>query len=622
MCGIEFLLGSDARHACQLAKAFEASFSKGLVTHRGPDDTTLEQTETGEGRTICWGFRRRMIQGLDVESNEPLHLDHLTLVCNGEVYNHRHLKAEHPQWKIRTHNDCEVILHLYETYGIEETMKRLDGEFAFILHDAVEGTVYMARDHLGVRPLYLGEVCVEGKMDDSDNTKDYANHFVTVGFLAASELEGLTGVDLPPEYVLINPKQLEPRKIYCFVENLDSYITWTYAGFPSYVKGKTPDHKHLKDLLYDEVRKRVSPENRDVPCVFTLSGGLDSTLVTLVGVDILTKEFGVDPSTIRAYCVGKEGSPDRIAARQVAAHLAIDLKEVEVSDEDMVGMVDLAIRRGGTFCRTTIRAMCPHLLVAKAIAEDTLSDGSKPIVVLSGEVADEIWGSYAYFAKAPSPAALAEEGTKLTEDIYLSDGLRADRAIAAYGLELRVPYSGKPFVDYVLSLDPTCKVFSSSSRTFDSSSSSMCEKTPIRQAFVGCLPSHLLWRRKNGMSDAVSSSETSWVDGLLAWIDTQVKDEEVPEGFTKERFYYAKRFYEMFCFYKQPKPAREQAFAACLKPGCALTHLSSRDGPFDLKTFLTLNREALYEWMPNPTWCPEATDPSGRQGLGDLCLAD
>jgi len=616
MCGIEFLLGFDPAHASILAKAFSASFSKGLVEHRGPDDSTLEKVDLRDGQTIHWGFRRRMIQGLDVASNEPLHFDHLTLVCNGEIYNHHLLKAEHPQWKIQTHNDCEVILHLYATYGIQETMKRLDGEFAFILHDSVEGTVYMARDHLGVRPLYLGEVCVEGKMDEFDATKDfndvYNEHFVKVGFLVASELEGLTGVDLPHGYLLVRPKQIEPRKVYCFAEDLDAYMCWTYTRIPSYVEGNVPDHKHLKDLLYDEVRKRVAPENRDVPCCFTLSGGLDSTLVTYVGVDILTKEFGVDPKTIRAYCVGKEGSPDLTAARKVAGHLGIDLKEVTVRDEDMVGMVDMAIRRGGTICRTTIRAMCPHLLVANAIAEDTFVDGSKPIVVLSGEVADEIWGSYAYFARAPTPDALAKEGAKLAKEIHLADGLRADRAIAAFGLELRVPYSGKAFVDYVLSLDPASKVFSYH----------FIEKEPIRLAFAGCLPEEVLWRRKNGMSDAVSSSDRSWVDGLLAWIDAQVKDEEVPEGFTKEAFYYAKRFYDMFCV---GRPAGEEAFSVCLGPKQTLLYLPpsvTHRGTFDLKSFLTLNRDALYEWMPNPAWCPEATDPSGRQGLGDLCLAD
>jgi len=598
--------------------AFCAAFTKGLVAHRGPDDSSLEAVST-----LGWGFRRRMIQGLDVGSNEPLHLGPLTLVCNGEIYNHHELKAAHGDWKIQTHNDCEVILHLYATYGIQGTMRRLDGEFAFVLHDAVTGSLFMARDHLGVRPLYSGEVCVEGKMEDShgvdesiknDDDEEYNNHFMTVGFLAASELEGLTGVELPPGYLLVNPKQLEPRKVYCFVDNEPSYFPFTYTRLPRFVKGKAPDHKVLKELLYEEVRKRVSPKNRDVSCCFTLSGGLDSTLVTYVGVDILTKEFGVDPATIRAYCVGKEESPDLAAARQVAAHLGIDLKEVMVSDEDMLGMIDVAIRRGGTFCRTTIRAMCPHLLVAKAIAEDTLADGSKPIVVLSGEVADEIWGSYAYFAKAPSPDALAKEGTKLAEEIHLADGLRADRSIAAFGLELRVPYSGKAFVDYVLSLDPVVKVF-----PHDNHSACDCvayEKEPIRQAFVGCLPDAVLWRRKNGMSDAVSSSERSWVDGLLAWIDGQVKDEEVPDGFTKERFYYAKRFYDIFC---AGRPAGEQAFAACLKPGHTLRHM---DGKFDLGAFLALNRDRLYEWMPNPAWCPGATDPSGRQGLADVCLAD
>jgi asparagine synthase (glutamine-hydrolysing) len=565
MCGIEFLIGTSSEVLDVLKAAFVKSFRKGLMAHRGPDHSALV-----EDGPMVWGFRRRMIQGLDPGSNEPLILTlgdrRLTLVCNGEIYNHRPLKAAHPGWSIKTHNDCEVILHLYATYGIRETLKRLDGEFAFILHDSASGQIYMARDHLGIRPLYLGAIYLgEGP----------------VGFAASSELEGLTGLDLPTGMVIREPKQLVPRKIYYFFDDQHGYISSTYKRLPYPVEGKAPDPKIVGGSFEDEVRKRVSPENRDVPLAITVSGGIDSSLVAACAVKILRDEFGVDPSTIPTFCVGKEGSPDLLAAREVTTRLGTDHHEVIVTDEDLIEVVkDEAIRRSGSFCRTTIRAIAPHLLVARAIAQS-----GKAIVVLSGEIADEIWGSYAYFAKAPDATAFGEESRAITSRVYLSDALRADRAIAAYGLELRCPFSGQAFVDYVMSLDPSCKMFSQH----------VIEKQPLRQAFSeGYLPPSVLNRRKNGMSDAVSSSEASWVDGLLAWIDTQVADHEVPDGLTKEAFYYRKRFCEIF---------GPGAMSACTTSG----HLP-RTGKF-------------YEWMPNPDWCPDATDPSGRQGL-DLGLAD
>lgn len=591
MCGIHALLGIVPDHQGGVAKAFSRSVF-GVLNHRGPDSSILEDL----GACI-FGFHRRMIQGLGRESDEPLHAyDNLTLVCNGEIYNHHELKAAHPDWPITTQNDCEVILHLYKTYGIKEAVKKLDGEFAFILYNEETGEIFMARDHMGVRPLYTGSLTLEG--DDTP-----------LGTVVASELEGLTC--MPSPYRVMGARQVEPRKVYFMYDDLPDAVKSTYYHFPSPVVGKMCDSAILRDLFIDAVRKRVDPKNRDVPLCFTLSGGWDSSIVTSVGVYLLKTEFGVDPSTIPTYCIGKPGSPDLAAAKEVADFLGTRHTTILVDDEEMIGMVEIAIRRGGTFCRTSIRAMVPHLLVAKRIAED-----GKAIVVLSGEAADEIWGSYAYCARAPSPEAHGEEILKLCSEIHLSDGLRADRSIAAYGLELRVPFTDKAFLGYVLSLDPSVKVFGKE----------RLEKAAMREAFSATsgrewLPTSVLERRKDGFSDSVSGKEgPSWVDGLLAFIETKVADEDVPEGMTKETYYYRQRFNEIF---------GKGAITACCRPSgnlgkevspceSASLYKSSSVPP---KPYESSGVPPIpYEWMPNPVWCPDATDPSGRQGLGDDAL--
>lgn len=572
------------------------------MAHRGPDHSALEVLGP-----MVWGFRRKMIQGLDSVSNEPLHLDDLTLVCNGEIYNHRELKKAHPSWSLATHNDCEVILHLYKTYGIAETLKRLDGEFAFILHDGTSSQIFVARDHLGVRPLYWGEVCVESSVEGTK--MDKRDHLSRVGFVMASELEGLTGLHLGRPFTLINPVQMEPRKLYCFADDLDGFCVQTYYHLPRPIEGKAPDLEILKELFYEEVAKRASTKNRDVPLAITLSGGLDSSLVASCAVDLLKKE-GVDPSTIPTYCVGKKGSPDLAAAREVANFLGTDHQEIIIEDKDMLEVIDEAIRRTGSICRTTIRATCPHLLVAKAIAKD-----GKAIVVLSGEAADEIWGSYAYFAKAPDAKSFGIESRRLASELHRSDGDRADRSIASQGLELRCPFTGKAYMEYVMSLDPGCKMFSShfdDRMTYDRTA---CEKKPMRQAFEGFLPPSVLGRRKNGMSDAVSSSSDSWVSALKSWIDSKVGDGEPPEGMSKESYYYATRFHAIF----GSSFDDYSGFSSCLRKGKTLKTYST---PPSFKVFLEDNMDKFYEWMPKPEWCPGTTDPSGREGLTDLCLAD
>lgn len=590
MCGIHCLLGIKTdKSTCAIA-----SFNKmfGILSHRGPDDTRSENID----KHTIFGFHRRMICGLSSVSDEPLHAyGYLTLVCNGEIYNHTELKSEYgDRWEVSTSNDCEVILHLYHMFGIEKTMEILDGEFAFVLHDSRKNKIYMVRDHMGVRPLYRSFIRERGSFD-------------IVAVLVASEMQGVCAKFTDDDSFYVEDiVQVEPRYIHSF--DCDGYDPSKverimYYEFPKTYVSAIPTSDDTKEyersdddydihtlgkLFDDAVRKRVHPKNSEVPIAFTLSGGLDSTAVTCTGVRILRDEFGVDPATIRTYCIGKRGSPDLKAAQTVADYLGTNHASVIVSDDDMIGVIRDVIQVGGTFCRTSIRAMVPHYLVSKRIADD-----KEPIVVMSGEAADETWGSYGYFGYAPSEDAFAKEVVYLCENIHMSDGLRADRCVAAHGLELRVPFTDRPLVDYTLHIHPKHKMFS-----LDSTSDRI-EKYPLRMAMISRIPDDVRMRRKNGFSDSVSASGDSWVDALVRHIDVLVSDDEFAEcahlmtpfpPLTKESYYYRKIFREFF---------GKDAESACM----LIRH--EEDGTC-FRTF---------DWMPHPKWCPGVTDPSGRQGL-------
>lgn len=585
MCGIHCLLGIRTGKDKCVNEAFHNLF--GILAHRGPDDTKCEFVDDNN----IFGFHRRMICGLSSTSDEPLHAyGYLTLVCNGEIYNHTELKKEHgAEWDVTTDNDCEVILHLYHTVGIQKTMEILDGEFAFVIHDAQKKRIYMARDHMGVRPLYKSFV------RDNITTE-------IIAVLVASEMQGVyVKCAGDKSFHVTDIMQVDPRCVYSF--DCDGYdharIGYdVYYRFPKvYCDDDTNDvisadcslDINTLGTLFDEaVRKRVHPKNREVPIAFTLSGGLDSTAVTCTGVRILRDEFGVDPSTVQTYCIGKLGSPDLKAAQTVANYIGTKHTSVIVTDEDMISVIRDVIMVGGTFCRTSVRAMIPHYLVAKRIADD-----KSPIVVLSGEAADETWGSYGYFAFAPSEKEFAKEVVYLCENIHMSDGLRADRCVAAHGLELRVPFTDKKLVEYTLRMHPRHKMFS-----LDPSSGKM-EKDPLRRAMVSRIPEDVRMRRKNGFSDSVSMAGDSWVDALVRHIDSLISDDEFAEyaplmtplpPLTKESYYYRKIFREFF---------GNDAEHACMLVRCEKNN--------------TLYHS--FDWMPHPVWCPDVSDPSGRQGL-------
>lgn len=573
MCGIVVLLGKQlVADQLRLKEYFDE------LGHRGPDNHSWVQIND----EVVFGFHRRKIQGLDDESNEPLFLDKVVLVCNGEIYNHRELKEAHPHWDIKTNNDCEVILHLYREYGIFKAAKKLDGEFAFVLYDMENGIVMSARDHLGVRPLYSGS---------------YKHGLVLSSELRSIRFAFETSQTLPRHILFASPKERDVAKL---------SFSKLYFQFPfGFLRQKREEIlNNVRTLFIDAVRKRI--HNTDVPFGFTLSGGLDSTLVLTVAIHVMREENkDFDPSTFHTYSIGTPGSPDLLHAQEVADFFGTTHHSYLVSFEDLWSSIPVACRH--TYDTTSVRAMSPHHLLCKKIAEE-----GNVIVLLSGEVADEASGSYAYFEKAPHSIAFQREAMRILLDIHHFDGLRADRVCSSFGLELRVPFSDKAFLSYYLRIPSELKMFGGDTGT-------VTEKAILRDAFQDLLPPSIYSRRKNGFSDSVSSSSDSWVDYIKERITKEVSDLEYrvkgprmkPDPPTTKEDYYYRKLFQDALFSEHPRvPPRP------IKP-------DEKDDDDDVKDDKDrMWKEKMidnwrsrhdtnipYKWMPKWT---DATDPSAR----------
>lgn len=542
MCGIFGVCGAS------LGLEFYRSYFDRL-NHRGPDDSVLCYVPKHGTDNIIFGFKRLMINGLDEGSNEPLCDGDLTLICNGEIFNWKDLYQSHPSWKKRTSNDCEVILHLFKTYGPKSLCEHLDGEYAFALFDASTSKLYMGRDHLGIRPLYW--------------CKDKSE----VWF--ASEPRCLLGVSKPSKVAPF------PPNTFVTFDLSRTYPTLTASQTIHHFLLSKPSYPHtdrkevisnLHILLIDAVKKRVT--NADVEVGALLSGGLDSSLVTSIAVNFC----GIDPSTFQTFAIGMEGSPDLENAQKVADFLGTHHHSVVVTEKQCLDAIPSVIAAIGSYDCTTVRASVPHWLIARYVRKST-----KVRILLTGEVADEASGSYAYFEMAPSDDAFGEETLRLLNSIHRFDGLRADRCIANASLEARVPFSDAKLLEYFMGVHPSLKRFGSFSE------SAHIEKALWREAFSDVLPPEVRDRRKNGFSDGCSSKKASFHTIIQAHVDTVISDEEFEcakdrilhnPPRTKETYWYRKLFW---CAYPR------------------------------MDTLIP------YEWMPREDWCGKVDDPSARE---------
>lgn len=442
------------------------------MKHRGPDSSFMG---TIVPNRLFFGFHRLAINGLDMMSNQPMELDGYVLICNGEIFNHDELVHQH-RLETKTKSDCEVILHLYALYGMDETIKMLDGEFAFVLYDRKKDELFVGRDHLGVRPLFYDET-----LGDCDR-----NIFAS----EAKAISVLPGV--------VSVKQFPPRTWWS--SNSGYHV---YYAFPETTQYYRYPERRLRYLLEEAVSKRVHNTDVEVGCL--LSGGLDSSIVAAIAAQELAKHG----KTIKTFCIGVEGSPDLEAASQVAKHIGSVHYSFLVEEKDIVDALDDTIYTIESNDVTTVRASIFHRLIAHKIRNST-----NVKVLLSGETADELSGSYAYFANAPDDESFRRESLRLLREIHYFDGLRADRCVSSAGLELRVPFADKNFIDFYTTLNPTLL-------------RQDLEKALLRNACSDLLPEFILKRRKNGFSDSATSSKRSVADMIREARGIKTYEEEL-----------------------------------------------------------------------------------------------
>lgn len=474
---------------------FKTVFEK--LHHRGPDDTEIVQVD-GE---VTLAFHRLAIMDTSHSGDQPL-VDserHIYLLCNGEVYNYQALYDHYkPTYPFKSHSDCEVILPLYRQYGIEETARRLDAEFALVIYDQDKKKMFAARDPIGIRPLFYGFSKLDKKI------------------MFASELKVL---DPFCDNVLPFP----PGHYYDGEGNFKQYRDITKVD-KHHSDSQELILKNIREKLIEGIRKRLTA---DVPVGFLLSGGLDSSLVCAIAHKVLNKK-------ITTFAVGLNKNPiDLPYAKVVADYIQSDHHEVHFTEEDTLKYVPEVIWHLETWDITTIRASIGMYLVCKYIHEK-----SKVKVLLTGEISDELFG-YKYTDFAPNAAEFQKESVKRIEELYLYDVLRADRCIAAHSLEARVPFGDLDFVDYVMHIPGSVKMNTTGMGKF-----------LLREAFngTGYLPDEILWRDKAAFSDAVGHS---MVDTLKAYAERTYTDADVekaktkyPHGtpFTKESLWYRDLF--------------------------------------------------------------------------------
>ena len=484
MCGIFGVLNTE--HSFEI---IDKSFLKGR--HRGPETSKLNNIFD----KTFFGFHRLAINGLDTISNQPIESTNCYLICNGEIYNYKELINE-INYKPKTNSDCEIILHLYIKYGIEQTLNMLDGEFAFALLDLNIHKMFYARDPYGVRPLY--------RFVDNHNFKN------TIGF--ASELKCLVNLfKADPVYNNIIKNvlpgtytELSYDNYWQVIKEDVFYHNLTMFHFNDLTKSKENILDKLSEYTINAVRKRV--ENTDRPVACLLSGGLDSSLIAALA----SKYYN---GTIETYSIGLEGSEDLKYSKLVADHIKSNHTQIVMTKEDFLNAIPNVIYDIESYDTTTVRASVGNWLIGKYIRQH-----SNAKVVLNGDGADELMGGYLYMKKAPDSIEFDKECRRLLSDIHHFDVLRSDKSISSHGLEPRTPFLDRSLVMFYLSISRKLRY---------STTKDICEKYLMRKAmskkFPDILPEEVLWRTKEAFSDGVSSKDKSWYLIIQEHIDYLVK---------------------------------------------------------------------------------------------------
>ena len=572
MCGIFFLTQIAKEYNRGSVDKIKAAFQSGAG--RGPDNYVFTEnfyanpkyhhpvgSNYDHQHYFHLGFHRLSINGLDEGSNQPLIVDGVALICNGEIYNYKELYEEHgitPQ----THSDCEVIIHLYLKYGIEQTLQLIHGVFAFVLIDdrnlisntlssldkeidkhaaniisyaqttsnadnyvdmdvedgpmLYDRKVIVARDSYGIRPMFF--------VDHGDRT-----------FGVASLLKQLQPLCESP---YIKASQFKPGTYKSFYYNFGNKIAEAHYDFKDQLllSKNIPLNNddvmaacfNVHKYLSEAVKMRVETTDRPVACL--LSGGLDSSLITA-----LVAKYVPDPKLLNTFSIGMAGGSDLEHARTVANHLGTNHHEIIVTEDDFFEAIPNVIKAIESYDTTTVRASVGNYLVGKYISEHCDAK-----VIFNGDGSDELFGGYLYMHCAPNNEAFAKETRQLLNYIHYFDVLRSDRCISCHGLEPRTPFMDVNLIGYYLSVSAEVRNHRATSK--------LPEKYILRKAFSrdNLIPDSVLWRTKEAFSDGVSNEGNSWHTIIKRRLEKDmaniISSPNYVEGLTLEQNYYRQIF--------------------------------------------------------------------------------
>jgi len=517
MCGIIGLFNIHNEQAMRT----EALKMAGKIRHRGPDWSGSYSDEH------CVLMHERL-SIVDVEHGaQPLY-DTKTkrvLAVNGEIYNHKELEKKlSNSHDFQTNSDCEVLLYLYDEFGAE-FLNEIDGIFAFSLYDPNTKDYFVARDHIGIIPLYIG-------WDENGVT------------YVASEMKSI-------EPYCEKLQEFPPGNYYKNGE----FTKWYQPNWANEIPAEAVSLPKLRKVLEDSVHKQLMC---DVPYGVLISGGLDSSVIAAIAAKYSKKRVESGDAEeawwprLHSFAIGLDGSPDLKAAKIVADAIGTVHHECKYTIQEGLDALRDVIYHLETYDVTTIRAATPMYLMARKIK----SMGIK--MVLSGEGADEVFGGYLYFHMAPNKEELHHETVRKLQKLSKYDCLRANKSMAAWGIEARVPFLGKEFLEYAMNIDPADKMCSDGK----------AEKYVLRKAFEGIIPDEVLWRQKEQFSDGVGYN---WIDSLKANADEKVSDDNLANAkrkfpiqppTTKEGYYYREIFDEMY-------PSNEAALTVEAGPSIA-----------------------------------------------------
>tara|TARA_B100001769_G_scaffold275318_1_gene277217 strand:+ start:10390 stop:12204 length:1815 start_codon:yes stop_codon:yes gene_type:complete len=570
MCGIFTILNNKNTYQNeQIQNAFDN------INSRGPENSSFK---TYSDKLII-GFKRLAINGLTDKSNQPICIDGITIICNGEIYNYQllmlHLRESY-NIGMKTDSDCEVIIYLYKYYGFEQTLRLLDGVFSLILYDnsdvSKEAKIYVARDPFGVRPLFI----LQKQTAISDNKHIYNNSNITneniIGF--ASEIKSLYPLLYSDNKFLLYSEKLnlfnneivnhiqfnsyeilpfQPGSFSEYSINFKVNSEWKInihnkkyisTNFPSTILNFNYNHNinstynKIVYLLEQSVIKRVIGTSQR-PIVCLLSGGLDSSLIAA----FVKKHYSGE---LQTYSIGMKGSDDLKYAKQVANYLQTKHTEIIVSKDEFFDAIPEVIKTIESYDTTTVRASVGNYLIGKFISENTDAK-----VVFNGDGSDELTGGYLYFLKSPSCIEFDKECRNLLENIHMFDVLRSDRCISCHGLEPRTPFLDRTFVNYYLSIPIKLR-----NPLTSNINSKICEKqllrTAIEHVYPSLLPENILWRNKEAFSDGVSGENESWYEIIQNKLQTHNISMDASiikhnNPTTKEQKYY-RSIYELYYY--------------------------------------------------------------------------